>query len=115
MNDAWKDIIAELDGNRRRLVDEIVHYPPPIPRCDVQYNTLLEERAGVAQELYRAEQLSRAAADGAKTAVLEEFVQSSIYLSGATKLALGPAADGPNRTAVRALEASERTATSRLV
>jgi len=62
MNAVWQDIIAELEAERRRLVDEIVHYPPPIPRCDVQYNTLLEERAAVAQELYRAEQLSRAQA-----------------------------------------------------
>ena len=89
MNAVWQIIIAELESERRRLVDEIVHYPPPIPRCDVQYNSLLEERAGVAQELYRAEQLARepAALEDEQT-VLEEFVRSSTYLSSETKQAV---------------------------
>lgn len=89
MNASWQSIIAELETERRRLVEEIVHYPPPIPRCDVQYNALLEERAGVAQELYRAEKLSRQpAAQADEFTVLEEFVRSSVYLRAETKQAV---------------------------
>jgi hypothetical protein len=89
MNAAWQDIIAELETERRRLVEEIVHYPPPIPRCDVQYNTLLEERAGIARELYRAEQISHEpAAPDDEAAVLEAFVRSSVYLSSDTRQAV---------------------------
>ena len=54
----------------------------------MQYNSLLEERAGVAQELYRAEQLSREATSQAdELMLLAEFVRSSEYLSPETKQA----------------------------
>jgi len=84
MNEAWREVIAELEATRRRLVEEIVHYPPPIPRCDVQYNTLLEERAGVAREIFRAQELSRGKG-GEDAEALAEFVRMSAFLSGETK------------------------------
>src|SRR5438105_10704629 len=85
MNDAWQMVIAELDATRRRLVDEIIHYPPPIPRCDVQFNTLLDERAAVVRELRRAEELARRAAPDGSAAAVAEFVRESQYLSPETK------------------------------
>jgi GrpB-like predicted nucleotidyltransferase (UPF0157 family) len=36
-----------LEGQRRRLDDEIRHYPTPIPRCDAQFNHLYEQRARI--------------------------------------------------------------------
>lgn len=88
MNEAWQAIIVELEAARRRLVDDIVRYPPPIPRCDVQYNTLLEERAGVAREIYRAQELSRGTA-GEDALAMAEFVRMSVFLSGETKQGAG--------------------------
>jgi hypothetical protein len=80
---AGHGIRQHLENERRRIVDEIVHYPPPIPRCDVQYNSLLEERAGIAQEIYRLEKLlqeSRSAEAGFR--LIDEFLQSSNYIRG---------------------------------
>src|SRR5437899_662265 len=80
---AWQRIRQQLETERQRIVDEIVHYPPPIPRCDVQYNTLLEERASITQEIYRLEKLSQevhTAEDDLR--LLDEFVRSSIFLGG---------------------------------
>ena len=37
-----------LEAERRRLDEEIRTYPRPIPRCDAQFNHLLEERARIA-------------------------------------------------------------------
>ena len=42
---------AELENERRRIIDEIKAYPTPIPACDAQFNFLLEERARIEQEL----------------------------------------------------------------
>lgn len=36
-----------LEADRRRLDDEIRHYPTPIPRCDAQFNHLFEQRARI--------------------------------------------------------------------
>jgi hypothetical protein len=51
----WKQLRDHLENEKRRIMEEIVNYPPPIPACDVQFNFLLEERARIAQELNRLE------------------------------------------------------------
>ena len=77
----WQSIRERLESERRRINDEIEHYPPPIPRCDAQFNYLLEARANLCQELNRLQTLARASASGDGTAaLLEEFAASSQFL-----------------------------------
>ena len=40
-----------LEARRRELDAEIRDYPTPIPRCDAQFNHLMEERSRIAREL----------------------------------------------------------------
>ena len=49
---------ASLEARRKQLDQEIRAYPTPIPRCDAQFNFLMEERARIVREL---ESLARAA------------------------------------------------------
>ncbi len=44
---------AHLEAERRRLYEEIKHYPTPIAGCDQQFNYLLEQQARVIAELSR--------------------------------------------------------------
>lgn len=46
-----QEIRGHLETKKRQIADEILHYPPPIPACDAQFNYLLEERARISQEL----------------------------------------------------------------
>jgi glutamate/tyrosine decarboxylase-like PLP-dependent enzyme len=43
---------GRLLERKRRLDDEIHAYPTPIPRCDAQFNHLMEERSRVVQALH---------------------------------------------------------------
>src|SRR5262245_57991013 len=77
----WKSIQSRLEDEQRRVHEEIKHYPRPIPACDLQFNHLLEERAGIARELDRlreAVEEGRGSPDPAK--VLGEFVRSTRYI-----------------------------------
>ena len=40
-----------LTGVRASLADEIRHYPTPIPRCDAQFNHLVEQRGRLSRLL----------------------------------------------------------------
>jgi hypothetical protein len=40
-----------LTGVRASLADEIRHYPTPIPRCDAQFNHLVEQRERLSRLL----------------------------------------------------------------
>ena len=78
-----KDILAV---EQRRIVLEIFHYAPPITRCDVQYNTLLEERAAVNREVARLERMTQAAQPSQDDVqALGEYVASAAFLDGDTK------------------------------
>ena len=44
---------ARLEGERRRIQEEISRYPAPIAGCDEQFNYLLERRSEVRRELAR--------------------------------------------------------------
>jgi hypothetical protein len=41
------ELRARLEAQRKRLDDEIRHYPTPIPRCDAQFNHLFDQRARI--------------------------------------------------------------------
>jgi len=47
MSELVAELRARLEAQRRRLDDEIRHYPTPIPRCDAQFNHLFEQRARI--------------------------------------------------------------------
>lgn len=42
---------ASLEARRKQLDEEIRAYPTPIPRCDAQFNFLMEERSRIVREL----------------------------------------------------------------
>jgi hypothetical protein len=46
-SDLVSELRARLETERRRLDDEIRHYPTPIPRCDAQFNHLFDQRARI--------------------------------------------------------------------
>jgi hypothetical protein len=46
-SDLVSELRARLEAERRRLDDEIRHYPTPIPRCDAQFNHLFDQRARI--------------------------------------------------------------------
>lgn len=55
----WQEIRGHLETKKRQIADEILHYPPPIPACDAQFNYLLEERTRISQEIDRLDTLAR--------------------------------------------------------
>jgi hypothetical protein len=75
-----------LDTARHRINEEIRTYPRPIAGCDLQFNHLLEERTGIADEVARLhEDLERARAGSEPLEGLKEFIRSSAYLDEEAK------------------------------
>src|SRR5438552_7724505 len=86
---ARETIRAYLRSERDRIFEEIRAYPTPIPRCDAQFNHLIEKRERLVQELAlldAAATSSTVASDG--TARIEAFIDSSDYLDDDSKLRL---------------------------
>jgi len=73
---------SELEAKREALSRELSTIPPPVPACDVNFNRLLEDRAGVIDELQR---LRRLLATGVDADRVRDFCQGSVWLSEATK------------------------------
>lgn len=78
----WQRIRAHLESERDRLSWEIREYPTPIPRCDAQFNYLLEQRERIAQQLQRIDALAASAAPIERA---EAVIDESSYLSEAAK------------------------------
>lgn len=88
LNTAWDRVKACLESERERLRAEIRAYPTPIPRCDAQFNHLIERRERLFQELARLDAArSSAAADDGGIRV-EEFIDASGCLDDDAKLRL---------------------------
>jgi hypothetical protein len=84
----WEMVKACLESERERVHAEIRAYPTPIPRCDAQFNHLIEKRERLFQELARLDAArSSAVADGGAARV-EEFIDSSGCLDDDAKLRL---------------------------
>lgn len=80
---ALDEVSRALRRERDRLEDEVLAYPRPIPACDVQFNTLLEQRAAATAEYTRWEALrTRAPVDREE---LCEFLRSSVTLADDAK------------------------------
>jgi hypothetical protein len=85
----WEGIRAQLESERQRTLEEIRAYPTPIPRCDQQFNLLIERRERLFQELARLDDIARSSAfatDGASR--LEEFIDSCGCLDEDARLRL---------------------------
>lgn len=62
---------------RERVAAEIRDYPTPIPRCDAQFNHLLDERAGLAQRLRQLEAVTaRDPLTGDSADAIEQLIES---------------------------------------
>jgi len=84
-DDIRERIRAALDAERRRLHEEIRAYPTPIPRCDQQFNYLIERRDLLACELARLDAADSAARADERAAWLEAFIDSSACLDAGAK------------------------------
>jgi hypothetical protein len=49
----WHDIITRVEDRKRSVEEEIRNYPAPIPRCDAQFNHLMDQRTKLSQQLSR--------------------------------------------------------------
>jgi hypothetical protein len=84
----WEIVKACLESERERVHAEIRAYPTPIPRCDAQFNHLIETRERLFHELARLDAAqSRAVADDGAPRV-EAFIESSGCLDDDAKLRL---------------------------
>lgn len=84
MNDAigplstnWEMVKACLESERERVHAEIRAYPTPIPRCDAQFNHLIETRERLFHELARLDAARSSAVGNDGAARVEEFIESS--------------------------------------
>jgi hypothetical protein len=79
----WQRIQRHLQTEKERIFQEIRQYPPPIPACDVQFNSLLEERVSILQELGRVNGILKERLTAREQIeLLNEFIQSSHHLNG---------------------------------
>lgn len=79
---AWQRIKQHLEAEKQRIFQEIRQYPPPIPACDVQFNSLLAERTAILQELGRVEEiLKQKLTYKDTTGLLDEFISASRYVN----------------------------------
>ena len=78
LSTTWELVKACLESERERVHAEIRAYPTPIPRCDAQFNHLIETRERLFHELARldaAVQSSEVPDDD--VAGVEAFIASS--------------------------------------
>jgi hypothetical protein len=78
---------ARLQELKREVVAEIHGYPPPIPRCDAQFNHLLERRDLILAELSRLAEFERSIAGRPVTErqhAIRDFLASSPAIDNAS-------------------------------
>jgi len=73
----WQTIREYLESKKYQISKAILHYPPPIPACDAQFNYLLEERARVGRLLGQLESLAQAQLGPELRQWLDAFILSS--------------------------------------
>lgn len=61
VTEVWQRIRLQLESERDRVCHEIRDYPTPIPRCDAQFNHLLELRDSLVRALQRIDESAGAA------------------------------------------------------
>lgn len=99
---------ALLDNDRQRLQVEIRAYPTPIPRCDQQFNHLIERRDRLFAELARLDAFSASDATAMDDAErLLAFIDASACLGDEIKARLRAALSEGRFTAERNLSAAD--------
>lgn len=89
INSVYLLIRHQLELKRDQVYDEIRSYTPPIPACDVQFNTLLETRSSVARELSRLNSLEKQSLRWhEQMPLLTEFITTSTCLTDDLKQTL---------------------------
>ncbi|MEZ4728255.1 MAG: hypothetical protein R3E79_14070 [Caldilineaceae bacterium] len=92
----------QLEEKRDQIYDEIRSYTPPIPACDVQFNTLLETRSAVARELSHLNSLAKQTPPWqAQLSQIDEFIMASTCLPQEAKQQIQASLE-PLRAAVAA-------------
>jgi hypothetical protein len=87
LESVWLRIRDHLENRRDRISEEIKSYPTPIPACDVQFNYLLEQRAGVAQELNRLAAVHKEHMPGRdENEAIDEFIEKSDFIDEDAKV-----------------------------
>ena len=84
MSNVWQSIRSRLESERDRIHREIRDYPTPIPRCDAQFNYLLEQRDSIARELQGFESVAGSGNTANASRLIEAFI-SEADLSDAVK------------------------------
>jgi hypothetical protein len=80
----WQQILRRLEAEKERIVEEITQYPPPIPACDAQFNSLLETRAALLQEIWQVKGiLKQSLGTNEHLQLLNDFMRSSRHLGDA--------------------------------
>lgn len=80
---AWHRIRGRLEERKDRILEEIRRYPRPIPACDLQFNTLLEERSGISRELNGlGDGADRGLATSERIARIDAFITASAFITG---------------------------------
>jgi len=77
MSNVWQRIRLHLESERDRIHREIRDYPTPIPRCDAQFNHLLEQRASIARELQRCEHVAASWNSADASLLIEAFISEA--------------------------------------
>ncbi len=86
LESVWNSIKGHLENEKHRIYQEITSYPRPIPACDLQFNSLLKERASISQELERMREAARESLNCRDPlSVFDEFIRSSSHLDGGAK------------------------------
>jgi hypothetical protein len=86
LDELLREVADHLRYVQRSLNEEIRGYPTPIPRCDAQFNHLVEERGRLYRALERIEASAAPTPSRANCAdLLEEFAASPRYIEDAAE------------------------------
>jgi chorismate mutase len=88
LSTTWDLVKACLESEREQVRAEIRAYPTPIPRCDAQFNHLIEKRERLFQELARLDAARSSEVPHDDAARVEAFIDSSGCLDDDAKLRL---------------------------
>ena len=86
LDELLREVCDHLRRLQRSLNEEIRGYPTPIPRCDAQFNHLVEERGRLYRTLERIEASTGPTRSRANCVdLLREFAASPRYIDDAAE------------------------------
>ena len=95
VNSSWKVILDHLEEIKSRIHEEIRNYPPPIPACDAQFNSLLEQRDNISRESHRLDSILRARNNqNSSIEEINEYIRTSTHIDDEAKRKLAAALMG---------------------